>query len=67
MIKLMNGLIKIRLKNWINDIEICLLLCRIQASIRAGYSEKNARNTGSRMLTNANIIEALNIAMKKRT
>lgn len=37
-----------------------------QAAIRAGYSKKTARSQGQRMLTNVDIIEALQKAMKKR-
>jgi len=36
-----------------------------EAAIKAGYSEKNARNTGCRMLTKANIIAAIQSRQEK--
>lgn len=37
-----------------------------QAAIRAGYSEKTARQQGQRLLTNVNILAAINAAQAKR-
>lgn len=37
-----------------------------QAAIRAGYSEKTARQAGHRMLTNADIQQAIQSALQKR-
>ena len=36
-----------------------------EAAIKAGYSEKNARNTGCRMLTNANVLAAIKKRQEK--
>ena len=37
-----------------------------QAAIRAGYSERSARNTASRMMANDNISEAISKRMKEK-